>query len=110
MMLTVIFLLVAPTTVSATPLLPPGSGRPLAESNKNASKAIFSRKPTWHDPCGLKHKAQFRNRHQNPFFDLITPSDDDLMHNIVNMAKLALRQSRYFKEDYVSKIENSLKF
>ena len=95
-----VFLLVNLThpTVSATPLFRP-QPQPQQQVQNNS---IFASKPNWHDPCGLKHQGQFRNRHSNPWLEYVTPSDDDLMHNIVNMAKLALRQSRYFKEDYVS--------
>lgn len=95
-----VFLLVNLTnqTVSATPLFRPQQ----QPQQKLQNNSIFASKPNWHDPCGLKHQGQFRNRHSNPWLEYVTPSDDDLMHNIVNMAKLALRQSRYFKEDYVS--------
>lgn len=96
-----VFLLVNLTnqTVSATPLFRPQQ----QPQQKLQNNSIFASKPNWHDPCGLKHQGQFRNRHSNPWLEYVTPSDDDLMHNIVNMAKLALRQSRYFKEDYVKK-------
>ena len=98
-----VFLLVLTQTVSATPLFrPPINRAEISRNQTSASSSIFSSKPNWHDPCGLKHQGQFRNRHKNPYINYVTPSDDDLMHNIVNMAKLALRQSRYFKEDYVS--------
>ena len=104
-----VFLLVLTQTVSATPLFrPPINRAEISRNQTSASSSIFSSKPNWHDPCGLKHQGQFRNRHKNPYINYVTPSDDDLMHNIVNMAKLALRQSRYFKEDYVS-TPNTLK-
>ena len=102
--LMVFLLVIAAQTVSATPLFRPPINREISRNQTAASvkSSIFSSKPNWHDPCGLKHQGQFRNRHKNPYINYVTPSDDDLMHNIVNMAKLALRQSRYFKEDYVS--------
>jgi len=103
--LMVFLLVIAAQTVSATPLFRPPINREISRNQTAASvkSSIFSSKPNWHDPCGLKHQGQFRNRHKNPYINYVTPSDDDLMHNIVNMAKLALRQSRYFKEDYVKK-------
>ena len=103
--LMVFLLVIAAQTVSATPLFRPPINREISRNQTSAASvksSIFSSKPNWHDPCGLKHQGQFRNRHKNPYINYVTPSDDDLMHNIVNMAKLALRQSRYFKEDYVS--------
>ena len=67
------------------------------------SDRILSSKPAWHNPCGLKHEKDSHHRNAPQFIKQIQkPNDDDLMYGIVNMAKMALRQSRYFKEDYVS--------
>ena len=78
---------------------------------------IFSSPPKWHNPCGAPTKNNQNNNNNNPInipntmsndiFGLFNsnvehPSDSDLMHGIISIAKVALRQSRFFKEDYVS--------
>jgi len=85
---------------------------------------IFSSPPKWHNPCGAPTKNNQNNNNNNPInipntmsndiFGLFNsnvehPSDSDLMHGIISIAKVALRQSRFFKEDYVKKTfhENS---
>ena len=101
-------------TSQATPIfnqpatLRPGSHNPSSsatktKNNTSISERIFASKPSWHDPCGLKHQKDLHHSKNAPFLKAIQkPNDDDLMHGIVNMAKMALRQSRFFKEDYVS--------
>lgn len=82
------------------------STAPAAESRNFTSVAerIFATKPSWHDPCGIKHR--FKDLHTPPppsfMMHVQRPNDNDLLHGIVNMAKMALRKSRHFKEDYVS--------
>ena len=75
-------------------------------SRSRVANRILSSKPAWHDPCGTKHRFKELHRRKVPsiFMQIQQPNDDDLMHGIINMAKMALRQSRYFKEDYVSSI------
>ena len=87
------------------PLLNPPSSpktKNVTKVQKSAAQKILASKPSWHDPCGLKHQKDLHHRNA-PFLQQIQkPDDNDLMHGIVNMAKMALRQSRFFKEDYVS--------
>jgi len=91
----------------ATPSHGSHSSHHTATKTKNVSsisERIFASKPSWHDPCGLKHQKDLHHSKNAPFLKAIQkPNDDDLMHGIVNMAKMALRQSRFFKEDYVKK-------
>jgi len=82
----------------------PSSSATKTKNNTSISERIFASKPSWHDPCGLKHQKDLHHSKNAPFLKAIQkPNDDDLMHGIVNMAKMALRQSRFFKEDYVKK-------
>ena len=84
------------------PLLNPPSPKTKNVTVQSAAQKILASKPSWHDPCGLKHQKDLHHRNA-PFLQQIQkPDDNDLMHGIVNMAKMALRQSRFFKEDYVS--------
>ena len=81
---------------------PPNSPTKTKNNTQSAAQKILASKPSWHDPCGLKHQKDLHHRNA-PFLQQIQkPDDNDLMHGIVSMAKMALRQSRFFKEDYVS--------
>ena len=71
-----------------------------SSKNSSISERVLSSKPSWHDPCGIKH--HFKDLHKNSPYSVQKPKDQDLLHGIVNMAKMALRRSRHFKEDYVS--------
>ena len=88
----------------ANPIFKSDQGHTKNVNNSRLSDRILASKPAWHNPCGLKHEKDSHHRNA-PQFNLPQvqkPNDDDLMHGIVNMARMALRQSRYFKEDYVS--------
>ena len=84
-----------------------------SQNLQNPVEKIFSSPPKWHNPCGAPQKNQnndimLPNMSKNDIFGLFNsanvehPSDSDLMHGIISIAKVALRQSRFFKEDYVS--------
>ena len=100
--------IISPPVIQASSISRPDLAT-LVSSRNNVTRSrvadrILKSTPAWHNPCGNKHRFQdLRYQKKIPFFlNIQKPNDDDLMHGIVNMAKMALRQSRYFKEDYVS--------
>lgn len=74
------------------------------QQQASSNQSQFLSKPSWHDPCGLKHR--FKDLHRllpkEDVKKIEKQSNADLLFNIVNIAKMALKQSRHFKEDYVS--------
>ena len=96
------------TPLQAIPLyLPTSVEAEVGYQNETLSpvEKIFSEPPKWHNPCGSKKIPNSSNG--NTLFgdygsNVEHPSDSDLMHGITSIARVALRQGRYFKEDYVS--------
>lgn len=93
---------------NASPIHPPSKSEVSNSNFTSVAEKIMATKPSWHDPCGIKHR--FRDLQNTPqqapppsfMMHVQRPNDNDLLHGIVNMAKMALRKSRHFKEDYVS--------
>ena len=99
------------TPLQALPLyLPTSVEAEVGYQNDTLSpvEKIFSEPPKWHNPCGSKRipNSSMKINGNNYFGDYGStvehPSDSDLMHGITSIARVALRQGRFFKEDYVS--------
>jgi hypothetical protein len=61
-------------------------------------------KPKWVNPCGIHPKAMKRLASNFGFHYEVRPlSDRELLENVILAAKNALRHSKFFKEDYVSR-------
>merc|ERR1712213_9043 len=66
---------------------------------------LLNEEPKWHNPCGtraLQEVPQFNGVSFSNSRVVEPPKESDLMDGIISIARVALRQSRYFKEDYVS--------
>ena len=66
---------------------------------------LLNEEPKWHNPCGtraLQEVPQFNGVSYSNSHVVEPPKESDLMDGIISIARVALRQSRYFKEDYVS--------
>ena len=66
---------------------------------------LFDTKEKWINPCGINFSAVIPLNHVSSSDYAYEPlTDSELMQQIIIQVSKALRQSRRFKEDYVSKI------
>ena len=97
------------TPSNAIPLYLPSIAEELdlATNNRTLSpyEKLLNEEPKWHNPCGtraLQEVPQFNGVSFSNSRVVEPPKESDLMDGIISIARVALRQSRYFKEDYVS--------
>jgi hypothetical protein len=71
----------------------------------STAENVYHAKPKWINPCGINSQA-LQKLTQQPFgghYDVTPLTDGELLENVVLAARNALKHSRFFKEDYVSK-------
>ena len=77
-----------------------------AKSDKELQlEGLFNSKEKWVNPCGINFSSVIPLDHVNsPDYVYEPLTDSELLQQIVIQVTKALRQSRRFKEDYVSRI------